>query len=72
MPPIAGLVQLTVQVVDKKGRKMTLHDVRSILEICDEENETLGGISFHSKGKWVNFRAAEFEEIRIRRQKKGA
>lgn len=63
----SNVVQLRVTINRNGHPKVVLKSVRSILEIPDEENETLSAISFYSNGHWHTVKPTEFDRITIER-----
>ena len=73
--PTVPVLRLEV-VINRNGHpKRVLKDVRSIMEISDEENETIKHISFFdfnptlSTGKWVPFGPKDFDRITIEKRR---
>lgn len=65
------IVQLRVTINRNGHPKQVLNGVRSILEIPDEENETISGISFWAGDKWHTFKPTDFDRITIERSHYG-
>lgn len=65
-----------VTIMQNKGeRKVELANCRSVMEVSDEENETMKGVAFcvpDHKGtfKWLDFNFDDVDEIRIKPMRK--
>lgn len=63
--------KLDVEVRYKSGKPLTesFKDVSSIMEVSDEENETLAGLSVFSGGHWHNIKVDDnFDHAILRKR----
>jgi hypothetical protein len=67
----AKLAPLSIEVRKKRGTplKETFEGVSSIMELSDEVNETIAGISFFHRGHWNTIKLdADFDQLTIKKR----